>query len=131
MTEFNPEFADSRVCVEEAIVKYNEELKINSELRKLLSSVRVFCIFKTQNKIIFGSSKFVGYKNLDARTYLKYNRICLDGRKTEKILKRWYRRINEEDQKYDKLYAKLEEWISEFKRPIKNKTIKVNFRIPI
>ncbi|MFM9329078.1 hypothetical protein [Paenibacillus mesotrionivorans] len=52
---------------------------------------------------MFGPSKYIGYKTMICKDYSVYN----DGRETEKVLKKWFMILAEDDSLYTSLWVKL------------------------
>ncbi len=67
----------------------------------------------------FGFSKFIGYRNLDAATYLKDYKN-LNGRSTEWALKGFSEELAIGSPSYKDYHAKLSDWLSEFGKSPRN-----------
>ena len=61
----------------------------------------------------FGFSKFIGYKSLDAQSYLE-NSNELDGRYTEWALADFFEELRPGSSSFEKYYDALVEWLSGF-----------------
>ena len=78
------------------ILRYQVELdddRHGDQLRKLMSRVRAwYSVQVSGGRWLFAPSKFVGYADNTAKAYV-LNRAKRDGRKTERVLEHWFRRI--------------------------------------
>lgn len=117
-SQFFPSVVNSDSEVIKNIRRFNEEVfsfkkdKGNIAIATLVENISHYrawyCLFDEESgKYLFAPSKYIGYKEMDAETYEKYNRSHLDGRKTEKTLAHWYELIDQRHQKYEELYNDL------------------------
>ena len=76
-----------------------------------LASFRAWYAFwdKDKEKYLFAPSKYIGYQNLTPEIYDELRSTYLDGRKTEKVLSKWFDPLTEYDDSYEKLTDKLEQ----------------------
>ena len=100
--------------------KLAAELKISPDLAARLGLAHAWYIDTrdpTQPK--FGFSKFVGYENLDAETYLG-NYKKLDGRNTEWVLKDFCEELGADTPEFERYHGMLADWLAKFgKKPRK------------
>jgi uncharacterized protein (DUF433 family) len=74
----------------ENILKFDREMH-HPELRERLAYVRDWYATQVPGRgWVFGSSKFIGYRGIDYKAYERLHNKGLDGRTTEKRLKRWF-----------------------------------------
>jgi hypothetical protein len=105
----------SRDQVIDNIERYNAELE---KFADLMPYARAWYALPTENGWLLGPSKFIGYQELSADTYLNKGREPLDGRMTESILQRWADLIEEGNPRYDELHTVLNELCARFgKKP--------------
>jgi len=70
-------------------------------------------------------TKYIGYSDINAKAYAKFNRNGLDGRKTESILSMWYETLSKSDKLYEELSEQLMEFCAKFdKKP--NSLFRIN-----
>jgi len=70
---------------------------------------------------IFAPSKFIGYKGTTLNNYCPITGDGKDGRKTEKILKKYFIEIKINTPKYNLYYKKLEKFASDIERELRVK----------
>ena len=116
------QLVSSTDSVREAINRYNKELKQCSDLVKRMPFVRSwYAIQEDDGNWKFGPSKWVGYDDLDANTYLNQSNKTLDGRKTEAHLSKWFQEVNPTSE----LYVNLTVFLANYdKSP--NKLVRIN-----
>ena len=96
------------------IERLEEELNSSHELGGRLGFVHAWYVdTRDEDLPRFGFSKFIGYKSLDAQSYLE-NYKNLDGRKTELALKEFFEELRPGSPTYDRYYKDLVEWMGEF-----------------
>lgn len=77
----------------------------------ILAYVRRWYAVETQAGWVFGPSKFIGYADMDAKTYFaKHGQ--LDGRVTEKTLEAWFVELNSQDGLAAKLASDLRDLLA-------------------
>lgn len=59
----------------------------------------------------FGFSKFIGYQNLDAETYLAQYKV-INGRDTEKILREWFEELRPGTPEFNRYHEMLKTWLA-------------------
>ena len=92
-----------------------EQLKDEEDLRRKLSFFRHWYYFEEIDQ--FAPSKFIGYQNITVVEYNLGNN--LDGRETEKQLRKWFKKIPVEE--YEQYNEKLEDYLFYFdKKPNKS-----------
>lgn len=116
------QLASSTGSVRDAIYRYNKELKQCRDLVKRMPFVRSwYAIQGDDGNWKFGPSKWVGYKGLNAETYLNQSNKTLDGRKTEAQLSKWFQEVNPTSE----LYVNLTAFLANYdKSP--NKLVRIN-----
>ncbi|MFC6039278.1 HNH endonuclease [Paenisporosarcina macmurdoensis] len=108
MTEFV--LIDDIEDVRRNIIKFNDDLKENKEMRKrFLSHFRQWYYIKELD--LFAPSKYIGYKNMNAHKYNNKDGTVADGRKTEATLKTWFVKRD-----MPELFEELQKRMSEFGR---------------
>ena len=79
-----PALASNPSVVSDAIHRFAREVRRSPELAGRLGYARAWYAEQREDgHWRFGPSKFVGYEELDAETYLELSRRGLDGRRTE------------------------------------------------
>lgn len=96
----------------------NSILPKSPELADRLGFAHAFYILEEKgDPPLFGFSKFIGYKNLDADAYLN-NYKKLDGRNTEHALDEWFEELRYDSPAYRDMFAELKDWMATFdKKP--------------
>lgn len=90
----------------QGIRDFNHTLAGSPELQARLPYARAWYVLTAEgSKPLFGPSKYIGYRNMDADLYLEGN--GLDGRETERILANWYEVIDDDHPMYAKLFDEL------------------------
>ena len=84
----------------------------DNELARTLSHFRAWYAIEDAGKWIFGPSKFVGYVNLTAETYIA-TAANLNGRQTEAALKPWFVQVLD-GPRHEELREKLHAFLAEF-----------------
>ena len=92
-----PELVESAAQAIENIRRYQTEIGESNELVRRMTSVKGwYAVQSDDGTWLFGPSKFIGYVGLTAKTYLQMSaktydppKDVLDGKKTERRLKRW------------------------------------------
>lgn len=76
-----------------------------------LASFRAwYCIWsEADERYLFAPSKYIGYLNLTPEIYDELRSTYLDGRKTEKVLSKWFEPLTEYDDLYEELTDELEQ----------------------
>ena len=128
--------AESVESVNTAIRKFNEELPYCPALIAKLNKFRVFYVLKSDEMILFGPSKFVGYKDMDAKTYQKHSQLSakhegLHGIHSEQYLSHLYNNIDMDGPEFNELYEHLIQLFDSVGNPLKegrNRIIK--FKVP-
>ncbi|MGG1400182.1 hypothetical protein ABE288_20520 [Bacillus salipaludis] len=86
---FELELVEDLNEVKQNIIQFNNDIKVNQELRKrFFSHFRQWYYIKELD--MFAPSKFIGYKNMNAQKYNNKDGTGADGRKTEAVLKQWF-----------------------------------------
>lgn len=81
--------------VVENVLKFATELAASPSLQVRLGQVHAwYAVRGDDGTWMFGPSKFVGYPNNTAEEYLQTAREGADGRATEKVLERWFHRVD-------------------------------------
>lgn len=65
-----PDYTETAAELTEAIKNYNNELKLSKALAKRLSNNVSWYFIEVDGEFLYGPSKWVGYKELDADTYI-------------------------------------------------------------
>ncbi|MDE0224601.1 MAG: hypothetical protein OXP28_05650 [Gammaproteobacteria bacterium] len=90
MTQPSPALATTLSNVVAAIHRFPREVATSVELANRLAFARAwYAVRSDHGSWIFGPSKFIGYDDLDAETYLSWSNR-LDGRRTEAQLRKWF-----------------------------------------
>ena len=90
MPRSSPALATTLDNVIAAIHQFPRELATSVELANRLAFARAWYAVRSDGGAwTFGPSKFIGYDNLDAETYLTWSER-LDGRRTEAQLRQWF-----------------------------------------
>jgi len=91
MTRPSPALATTLSNVVAAIHRFPREVATSVELANRLAFARAWYAVRSEDDSwTFGPSKFIGYDNLDAETYLSWSAVGLDGRRTEAQLRKWF-----------------------------------------
>lgn len=118
-----PPFVTHPTQVLENAIQFQRDLLSNKNLAALLSSFVSWYAFKQpQGEIIFVPSKFGGYQNMNASTYLQINQLT-NGRETEAVLSRWFERPSVLEEQA--LLAELANHLSKFGKAV-NKRARVS-----
>ncbi len=112
------------------IESLNESLPTNLLLADRLGQAHAFYTVPGKGgEVLFGFSKYVGYKDMDPATYLRDYK-ALDGRNTEHALSPWFDEVRLGSPTYRDLHAKLTEWLAEYgKRPRTGKSQHVRIMV--
>lgn len=104
---------------------FEKELGRHRDLANIMSYGRSWYACKDGDGWFLGPSKFVGYSDNDAQTYLNTHRQR-DGRITERVLSQWFEEVAAGTAIYDELRAVLRQLFACFgKTPNKSLRIKV------
>lgn len=95
------------------INSFNESI---DDMVERLSQARAWYAVKVGGKWRFGPSKFIGYRGMTAREYLKEARKELDGRVTEAALAEWFVPVDPTSDLYKDLSAQLHDLVGRFGR---------------
>lgn len=122
-----PAFVTNDEDVIQNIVNFNKEAQIYKQSDCSLAITRMidnmshyrawYCFLDEEtDQYLFGPSKYVGYKDMSAEIYNKYNyeRAQLDGRKTEIALANWYERVEAGHPDHKDLFGKLNDFCASF-----------------
>ena len=97
------------------IIRYTS---IVSQLADRMPFARAWYAVKQNEQWCFGPSKFVGYLNLTAPSYLNLSTTNLDGRLTESVLDEWFTRVPGDDFLLLELLAAIKKFFAQHgKRP--------------
>src|SRR5256885_8297789 len=103
---------------------FEKELGRNRDLANIMSYGRAWYACKGAPGWFLGPSKFVGYAENDAQTYLSTHQER-DGRITERVLSQWFEEVAPGTTIYDELHAILRQLFARFgKTP--NKSLRIN-----
>ncbi len=107
--------AKDAIC---AIRTLDQELRGSPELAARLGQAHAYYVLdENEEEPMFGFSKFVGYKGLTARSYLR-DAKTLTGINTEHALAAWFEEVRYGSPLYKRLLEKLTEWMGQYgKRP--------------
>jgi len=110
----------------ENIRRLNQEVESFPELANRLGQAHAFYVaVGAKGEPLFGFSKYCGYADIDASTYLKNHRQ-MDGRNTEHVLGHWFDELSPETSGYMQHWNKLNTWLAGFgKKPRKNVRIMI------
>ena len=109
-----PALASSPSVVSDAIHRFAREVRRSPELAGRLGYARAwYAEQRGDGRWSFGPSKFVGYEELDAETYLERSRRGLDGRRTEVQLGRWFREVDPSSELFALLSSKLSAFLAQ------------------
>ncbi|AWI83035.1 hypothetical protein CEW88_04780 [Alloyangia pacifica] len=94
------------------IARLQTELEKSQELADRLGFVHAWYVdTRKPEDPQFGFSKFAGYQDLDAETYLR-NYKDLDGRNTEWVLKDFFEELRPGTSDYSHYHKQLTEWLA-------------------
>ncbi len=114
MTQPSPALATTLRNVVAAIHRFPREVATSVELANRLAFARAwYAVRSDDGSWIFGPSKFIGYDNLDADTYLSWSER-LDGRRTEAQLRKWFVRADPSSPTHAELTNGLSTFLSRF-----------------
>ncbi len=106
------------------IQRFEKELGRNGDLASIMSYGRGWYACKGGTGWFLGPSKFVGYADNNAQTYLSTHRER-DGRITERVLSQWFEEVGPGTAIYDELHTILRQLFARFgKTP--NKSLRIN-----
>ena len=106
------------------IRSFQKELGRDSDLANIMSYGRAWYACKGEHGWLVGPSKFVGYADNDAQSYLRTHRER-DGRITERVLSQWFEEVAPGTAIYDELHAVLRQLFARFgKTP--NKSLRIS-----
>jgi hypothetical protein len=104
------------------IEKFESELWKSPDLQVRLAYARAWYAHKDQSgKWFFAPSKFVGYQDVDAETYLESAEES-DGRRTEAQLQIWFRVVDPVTPLYDELSSRLVALLAQYGKTPSTKT---------
>lgn len=104
------------------IEKFKSELWKNPDLQARLAYARAWYAHQDQSgRWFFAPSKFVGYQDVDAETYLESAEES-DGRRTEAQLQMWFRVVDPETPLYDELSSRLVALLAQYGKAPSTKT---------
>lgn len=75
--------------------RYIYDLHKDEYLVSVMSNVQHWYYVKIKEGYVFAPSKFIGYVNNTGELYSKYTGNGMDGRETEKVLKQWFKKVEE------------------------------------
>lgn len=108
-----PVLIDSEAQALSNIDRFNEELRYSGGLQDRLSYARAwYSRTNPDGSYTFGPSKFIGYRNLATKDYLKGK--GLDGRQTESRLKQWFVEIGPDHVAYEELSEQLHNFLARY-----------------
>ena len=112
--------------VANAIRAYNDALVTSKELTRRLSNHTSWYFIKVNGVFLYGPSKWVGYKDLDADTYIRLTRNGeLGGQLTEASLGPLRRKVTQNSSEHRSHYERLTELLATYgKTP--NKRVRFN-----
>ena len=123
----------------QAIRLLNQELPHSPELAGRLGQAHAYYVLDEDSREpLFGFSKFVGYKALTAKSYLRDYKN-LTGINTEHALSAWFEEVRHGSSQYNELIQKLSTWMGQYgKRPrqgasqkLRLMVLKPQFRTPV
>jgi hypothetical protein len=98
----------------QSIHKFQTELEASPELQARLSYARAWYAHKDEaGRWRFAPSKFAGYKDIDAKSYLEGAEIS-DGRRTETQLQQYFRPLEPTNPLFQELNAALFSLLAEY-----------------
>jgi hypothetical protein len=100
----------------ENINRLQMELQNSPELVDRLGFVHAwYADTRNPERTLFGFSKFAGFQDLDAKTYLRSYKE-LDGRNTEWVLKDFFEELRPGTADFKRFHVELTEWMGGFGR---------------
>ena len=106
------------------IRRFEKELGREKNLADIMSYGRAWYACKAANGWLMAPSKFVGYADNDAQTYLATHRER-DGRITERVLSQWFEEVAPGTTIYEEMHIILRQLFARFgKTP--NKSLRIN-----
>lgn len=103
------------------ITRLQSELEQSPRLVDRLSLVHAWYIdTRAPQHPRFGFSKFAGYQDLDAETYLRDYKE-LDGRNTEWVLKNYFDEVRPDTQDFRRYHEQLTDWLGSLGRTPRKK----------
>lgn len=113
------------ICADEVfenIIQFNKDLEQKTEIISQLSQFIHW--YYVPDLDLFGPSKYIGYSNMNAKIYNRgFNKTGVD---TEKVLKRWFIKLNNSSEKSELLMSKLTYLLELYnKKPRSNAVIHV------
>lgn len=111
---------DSYDQVVDNVKRFNEAVDADHPITDRLSLFRHWYYIPELD--MFGPSKFVGYKDMDADFYLTGHgipgvRASKDGGVTEEVLSTWFDQLNDDAPRWFELEGKLRSWFPRAKLP--------------
>ena len=114
MPRSSPALATTLNNVIAAIHQFPREVATSVELANRLAFARAwYAVRSVDGTWDFGPSKFIGYDNLDAETYLAWS-DRLDGRRTEAQLRQWFTLADCSSPTHAELTNALSAFLSQF-----------------
>lgn len=96
------------------IRRFEQELKESSQLQDRLPYARAWYADRDENgRWRFGPSKFIGYEDLDADSYVETSEI-LNGRRTEAQLRQWFVTVDPKSELGEELSDALSDFLGQF-----------------
>lgn len=109
------------------ILKFEDELERSPELQARLAYARAWYANRdADGEWHFAPSKFVGYEDIDAKTYLHAAEES-DGRRTEAQLQQFFKVVDPTDTLHDELNSALVAFLAKFAKTPSTKT-RINVR---
>lgn len=103
------------------IDRFHSELKHSPELVDRLGYVHAwYADTRNSKRTRFGFSKFLGYQNLSAESYLRDYKM-LDGRNTEWVLKDFFEELRPGSPDFKRYHEELTEWLGSMGRTPRSK----------
>jgi len=94
--------------------KFQSEVRRNRDLQSRLAYARAWYAHQDQGgKWLFAPSKFIGYQDIDAKTYLEGAEES-DGRRTEAQLHSWFTVVNPATPLHDELSSMLVAFLAQY-----------------
>ena len=91
--------------------RYIDELQRDEYLVSLMSQVQHWYYIRVKDGYVFAPSKFIGYVNNTGELYSKYNGNGMDGRETEKVLKKWFKVVEKDTDLEEELMGNLQSFV--------------------
>lgn len=103
--------------------RYILELSNDEYLIRVIPNVQHWYYIKIEDKYVFAPSKFIGYLNNTGQLYYEYTGNGMDGRETERVLRNWFKPVEQGSKLEEELMGKLEEFTRVYDKKVNKRAI--------